>query len=251
MRCESIAARARRFVLDVNLGEDLMRRLLLASAVALVLIVWSGVGTAAAEEGHHAPVFAPRSSPFGESYRQWATEWLQRVAGTPTPTNPFLHPDNCGPGPNPHAWFLAGALDGAETANCTVPEHKGLLISPLGNFCSGATNNVFTFRKLRDCAFVGLDQVTAVRLRIDGRSVRHPNRFFIVSRKFRFDIPSDNIFGVPGQTTPAVVIGDFIMIRPLTEGRHTIVAYAAGPFPQGFAKITYHIHVVEAAGNKR
>jgi len=37
----------------------------------------------------------------------------------------------------------------------------------------------------------------------------------IVSRKFAFHIPNDNIFGVPGQTTPAVVIGDFVMIRPL------------------------------------
>jgi len=223
-----------------------MRRLLLASAAALVLTVSSSVGVAAAKEGHHAPVFSPRSSPFGESYRQWATQWLQRVAGTPTPTDPFLHPDNCGPGPNPHAWLLAGALAGAETANCTVPQGKGLLVSPLGNFCSGATNNVFTFRKLRACAFVGLDQVTAVRLRIDGRLVARPNRFFIVSRRFPFHIPNDNIFGVPGQTTPAVVIGDFVMIRPLKVGRHTVVLFAAGPFPQGFAKITYHIRIVKA-----
>jgi hypothetical protein len=222
-----------------------MKRLLFATLAALALVVSSGAASAFAGEGPHAPVFAPHTSPFGESYRQWATEWLQRVAGTPTPTNPFLYPDNCGPGPNPRAWFLAGALAGAETAECTVPEGKGLLISPLGNFCSGATNNVFTYRKLRQCAFVGLDQVTAVRLRIDGRAVRHPHRFFIVSRRFRLHLPADNIFGVPGGTTPAIVIGDFMMIRPLHKGCHTIVAYAAGPFPQGFAKITYHIHVVE------
>ena len=35
------------------------------------------------------------------------------------------------------------------------------------------------------------------------------------------------------------------MIRPLSEGHHTIVAFAAGPvFPGGFAKITFHVTVV-------
>jgi hypothetical protein len=166
--------------------------------------------------------------------------------------NPFLHPNNCGPGTNPRGWLLAGALQGAETATCNVPEGKGLLVSPLGNFCSGATNHVYTFRKLRACAFVGLDQVTAVRLRIDDRLVARPNRFFVVSPKFRFHILKDNIFGVHRQTTPAVVIGDFIMIRPLAQGWHTVVLFAAGPFPPpGFAKITYRIHVIDADSNNR
>jgi steroid delta-isomerase-like uncharacterized protein len=40
-----------------------------------------------------------------------------------------------------------------------------------------------------------------------------------------FRIPPDNIFGVPAQTTPAVVIGSFIMIGHSTRGRHTVVAF--------------------------
>jgi hypothetical protein len=81
---------------------------------------------------------------------------------------------------------------------------------------------------------------------VDGTRVRHLRRFFLVTRKFAFRIPAHNIFGVPAQTTPAVVIGEFIMIRPLKEGRHTVVAFLKGPFPQGFARITFHVTVVEA-----
>ncbi|MDX6533680.1 MAG: hypothetical protein QOF68_1424 [Gaiellales bacterium] len=222
-----------------------MRRLLLAGVAALVLTAFSGMGASASDDGQRARVFQPHSSLFGQSYREWAVDWFRWVAGTPTPTNPFLHPDNCGPGPNPHAWFLAGATGGNQTAHCTVPEGKGLLVSPVGNFCAGATHGVFTRRALIRCAFKDIETVTGASLKIDGRRVPHINRFFIVSRKFPFRIPADNIFGLPAQTTPAVVIGDFIMIRPLEAGRHSVVAFVGSPvFPGGIARITFHLRVV-------
>ena len=122
-------------------------------------------------------------------------------------------------------------------------------MSPLGNFCSGATHGVVTTVALRSCALSDVESVTAVRLSIDRQRVPRINRFFLTTRKFAFHIPADNIFGLPAQTTPAVVVGDFIMIRPLSEGHHTIVAFAAAPvFPGGFAKITFHVTVV-AHGN--
>jgi hypothetical protein len=222
-----------------------MRRTLLIAAAMAITTFGTTVAGASGDVGQ-ARVFPPDSSPFGQSYRQWAIDWFRWAGGTPTPANPFVHPDNCGPGASPRAWFLPGTTGGNQTATCRVPEGKGLLVSPLGNFCSGATNGVSTFSALRDCALAGLANVTAVRLKIDGHRVRHLNRFFVVTRKFAFHIPADNIFGVPAQTTPAVVVGQFIMIRPLEEGRHTVVAFVASPdLPQGFGRITFDITVID------
>ena len=97
------------------------------------------------------------------------------------------------------------------------------MISPAGNFCSGATNGVTTTEELTDCAFQGFTDITHVSVTVDGRPIRNIDSFFLVSPRFDFEIPDDNIFGVPAQTTPAVVLGHFVMIRPLPVGEHTSV----------------------------
>jgi hypothetical protein len=221
-----------------------MRRLVSAFAVALVITALGVSAAVAADHGRPGGAYPAQSSPFGQSYTQWAEDWLQWALGTPTPQNPFVNPDDCGPGASPRAWFLAGSFDGAVSATCTAPPGRGFLISPAGNFCSGATNGVTTTKELTECAFQGFTDITDVSVTVDDRPVRNIDSFFLVSPRFDFQIPDDNIFGVPAQTTPAVVLGHFVMIRPLPVGEHTIVGHVTSTlFPSGFAEITYHIKV--------
>lgn len=222
-----------------------MRRLGLAVAVAIALVVF-GSSTAA---GHDRSVaFPAKAHPFGHSYTFWAKSWANWALGTPVDANPFVNPDNCGPGGGSHrAWFLAGSFDGTVTANCTVHSGKGLLISPAGNFCSAATNGVTSRKDLTACALVGWDTIHDVRVTVDGRRVKHINAYFLVTPRFTLDIEQNNLFGVDEQNTPAVVIGDFVMIRPLRPGWHTVVGFveSATAFPSGYAKIIYHVHVTD------
>ncbi len=221
-----------------------MRRLASAFAVAVVITAFGASAAVAADHGRPGGAFPAQSSPFGQSYTQWAEDWLQWALGTPAPENPFLNPDNCGPGASPRTWFLAGSFDGAVSASCTAPPGRGFLISPAGNFCSGATNGVTTTEELTDCAFQGFTDITDVSVTVDGRPVRNIDSFFLISPRFDFRIPDDNIFGVPAQTTPAVVLGQFVMVHPLPVGEHTIVGFVESSlFPSGFAEITYHVTV--------
>ena len=102
-----------------------MRRLVSAFAVALVITVFGGRQPWPQITAAQAPRSPRGASPFGQSYTQWAQDWLQWALGTPAPENPFLSPDNCGPGTSTRAWFLAGSFDGAVSASCTAPPGQG------------------------------------------------------------------------------------------------------------------------------
>jgi hypothetical protein len=221
-----------------------MRRLAPACALALTFVAFA----ATAASAHNSSfVFPAKSHPYGHSYTFWAKDWTQWALGTPVAINPFLEPDNCGPHASPRVWYLAGSFDGTVTANCRLPEHKALLISPAGNFCSKATHGVSSQKQLTECALNGVEDISRVRVTVDGRRVARINRFFLISPKYGLHLQADNLFGVPAQTTPAVVVGDFVMIRPLYEGNHTIIGFVKSEtgFPSGFAKIVYHVHVTD------
>ena len=91
-----------------------------------------------------------------------------------------------------------------------------------------------------------------MRVTVDGHRVRHIARYFLVSPVFDLQIQANNLFGVEPQTTPAVIIGDYVMIHPLRPGRHTIEGLVRSPlFPSGFAEIIYHVRVVHTAAKPR
>jgi hypothetical protein len=225
-----------------------MRRFALAVAVAVALAALGG-STAVAAQGRSV-AFAPQAHPFGHSYVHWAEAWANWALGTSVDTNAFVHPDNCGPGStSDKVWFLAGSFDGTTTADCTMPTGKGLLLSPAGNFCAGAVNGVTTQDALTSCALEGVTTLRDIRVTVDGHRVRHIARYFLVSPVFDLTLEANNLFGVEAQTTPAVIIGDYVMIHPLPPGRHTIVGFVRSTlFPSGFAKVIAHVHVVAHRG---
>jgi hypothetical protein len=225
-----------------------LRRLALAATVATALVAIVAQ-TAGASPGHSV-AFSPNAHPFGQTYVRWAEDWGNWALGTPVDVNPFVNPDNCGPGPSSSkAWLLAGSFDGTVIASCTVPTGKGLLISPAGNFCSGATNGFTTQEELTDCALAGVTDITDVRVTVDGHRVKHITRYFLTTPVFGLDIQANNLFGVDAQTTPAVVVGEFVMVHPLRPGEHTIEGFVRSSlFPSGFAEIIYHVDVAPHGG---
>ena len=218
-----------------------MKRFCVMAVVTAVIAVM-GFSVSAMASGHHGKpsVFAPHSHPYGSSYRAWAADWFSWVAETPTPQNPFVDPDNCGPFNSHKVWFLGASTGGFVQAHCTIPQGKALLISPAGDFCSGGTDNLFTSSELRACARGKTSELEGVRVTIDGCKVPHIGRFYLVTRKFSVDLPLDNIFGLPEGSAPAAVGGVFVIIKPLSVGHHTIVGHISSPID---ATIKYHITV--------
>jgi hypothetical protein len=220
-----------------------MRRVFLT--IVVVLAVASGIAATAsadAQRGNPNPgiVFRPGSHPFGLSYHEWAADWLEWILETPTADNPLSHPEKCGPGESRKAWFLPGSILGPIETTCTVPAGKGILVSPAGALCSPAVGDP-PDNLVAPCIELAR-QFTIVRVTLDGRDLRKEKRYLVASRIVHVRIPAANPFGLPAQETPAVVVGEFLMFRPLRPGEHTITLFGQMPGSDP-ARATFHIRV--------
>ena len=74
---------------------------------------------------------------------------------------------------------------------------------------------------------------------IDGEAVADVEQYRTTSPMFTLSFPEDNLFGVPAGSASAVADGYALMLAPLPEGDHEIVASTdfgdgSGPFQTTF-----------------
>lgn len=220
-----------------------MRRLVAVSVLA-VFVAACLTGSSGASEASQRRVFPRHSHPYEISYREWAADWFEWLVEAPLSTSPLLNPDNCGPGESGRVWFLSVSLGGASTANCTVPAGKAILVTPGGAFCTPAVGDPqTTYAGLRRCALGEVRTlISGVRVVVDGHRIKHVLRHLVVSRLIHLHLPSDNVFGAAAGSYPAVVVGYFLILHPLSLGHHTIATFDnLGGTP---TSMTYDITVV-------
>jgi hypothetical protein len=218
-----------------------------AFAVLLcVVLTVGGAGTLLADDGEPR-IFPPSAEPRGQSYPEWFSAYMVWLQEIPVPTNPIVDPTsarNCeihGP-----AVFL-----GPNGANCRVPEHTILMLTPVGWECSTAEGLGETFRALRRCAVENFARdygpdIMSVKLWIDGHRVQEPRRWIFLTPGEVVDLPENNIWGVPGGRTKSVTYGFFYVLRPFEEeGQHRIrfrTIFAEGePLPD----LVWRVRVVD------
>lgn len=214
------------------------------------------------------------SRPFGKSYAQWSAEWWKWCYSLPVDRHPLFDTADCDEGQSGPVWFLGGTFTvltgengeviGRATRDCTIPVGKALFFPILNNECSTVEGNGETEAELRDCAeFFAtgvLNPNSNLRCTIDGRRVENLQRHKVGSPLFTYGpLPDNNIlesFGLDapeGTTSPAVSDGIWVMVAPLSRGRHTIQFSGSAIFTQeehGFdfvftLDITYHLTVGE------
>jgi hypothetical protein len=209
-------------------------------------------------------ILPPDSRPFGKTYGEWSAAWWQWSFSIPAPANPLLDDTgaNCGQGQSGPVWFLAGKLCVepnctvlTATRTCTVPAGKALFF-PIANTEADnlGVDPALSTAKLRLAAKESMDGVTNMTCTVDGALVQGLNssmttRYRVVSPVFAYAIPDNNIYQALGapfgpQSVPgAVADGVFLMLAPLSAGRHDIRFTAT--FMNGLAlDITYHLSVV-------
>lgn len=200
----------------------------------------------------------------GESTAKW---WQWAVA-IPAGSNPILSDittdptgELCGVNQSGVVWFLAGTAGGSVKRNCTIPFGKTILFpiitvewstseaQSLGNNCfvSGVISG--TNRKaLQACAENGTDHVNFTEADIDGINVPNLDNYRVQSPLFHFNAVQDNVFGIPPGPSQAVSDGFWILISPLSKGKHEIHFHGTAPFPElGFTfdtEVTYNISIV-------
>jgi hypothetical protein len=198
-------------------------------------------------------VFQPDSKPYGLTYGDWTARWWQWAYSIPKDTNPAYDDTGkyCAEGQYGPVWFLTGAYGHSVDRYCTIPAGKAILFTILNSECSFAEfPSLKTEEDLRQCAKQMQDSVTDLE------------KYRIQSPLFNFTIPKNNILGLPAQSTQAVSDGNWVFLKPLPIGNHTIYFKGglqnindtsgnhtfAGPSGWDYPN-TYHITVIDSGAN--
>lgn len=182
--------------------------------------------------------FKVDSSPFGNSYGDWAAAWWQWAFALPIENHPLFDETgvDCGVGQSGNVWFLGGVFNESGTAvrnDCVIPTGKALFFPILNVECSNAEGNGDSYTSLGACTDFIMSGATNLSLEIDNASIPMlMERFRVKSGTFNFTVPENNILGAtPGTCFPgpefcepylAVTEGFYVMITPLSPGPHTI-----------------------------
>jgi hypothetical protein len=208
-------------------------------------------------------IVPPTSIYDGNTYGGWSALWWQYVLSQPVSSNPLLDKTgaSCGMGQSGPVFFLVGtAGSGKATRNqCTVPVNKALFF-PLANGVDVHTpgDGLNSPTKVwDDLEITNGFSISSTYASIDGVPVGNldpantPYRACAgpvsqcSARWFSVTLPNDNLFGLTAGTyTPAVADGVYLLLPPLTPGRHTITfggtGYLSGTFSQD---TTYNLTV--------
>lgn len=222
----------------------------LLALIALMLLP----AVPAAATSHGPGVFPPQSQPFGKSYGEWSALWWQQALAVdagrhPNPFDQGLVPCNLG---TSNVRFLVGTTGGDAYRACAIPAGKAILLPLINGECSRIEGNGTTEAELRACARAQADNFGELHARVDGRRIPDLARFRFASPLFSFRSVSGNPFAVPatppGQPSPSVADGYWVMLEPLRPGLHTIKFGGAAPAFGFETSATYVIAVLPQRG---
>jgi hypothetical protein len=175
-------------------------------------------------------VVPPSVNEFGNPYGEWTARWWQWLLSIPAATNPNLDTTgaHCAEAQTGQVWFLAGTFGGpAVTRSCTIPAGKDLLLSPRNALfgegvgdCTGPSDCNPTL--LRELAAESVDNPT-LEVRVDHVAVKNLDQYRVTSPVFNVFFPQGAVFGLePGTHGPVVSDGFWLLLKPLSQGTHTI-----------------------------
>lgn len=224
----------------------LLRSLILIVPVVLACVLATSPAPAS---GHNPGVLPPHARAFGRTYGEWAAAWWQWVFSIPAASNPQLDETGefCHLGQSGRVWFLAASFGfGTWERECEVPVGKGLFF-PIVPAVFWAPEDGATEKAVRAEANAAMDGVTFLECTVDGVPLK--NLFDYRAESPAFTLPDTLLvdFGFDeGDRFPAVADGYWIMLAPLSRGKHVInfrMAITKGPFAGAEHDVTYFLTV--------
>ena len=192
----------------------------------------------------------------GEGYPELTARWWQwAMAG---PIEPYLDPDGrlCAMNQYGPVWFLAGTSGGAPVhRTCVVPSGKYLLLPVINMMYAQTTprskdEQRMPCDELRSHAAVNNDKLVSAVVLIDGKQVADIPHYRVRSHGcFPVAVDAD---GKAGPDVPrASSDGYWLLLAPLSAGRHTIVVGANyGADGDVFGRMVQNFEYVLDVGGK-
>ena len=236
----------------------------------VILLLGAGSSSWAGNDNNDGPrIFPPQSHPYGKTYSEWSAEHWKWFYSLPVDHHPLYDTADVSQGqPFKHVWFIGGGYSATPDANgnlaavvtrsVEIPKGIALFFPILDSEASVLEGNGTTKAQLRSFARYLQDHGEGMTCSIDGKAVSRLDNYRTQSPLFIIGpLPDNNVFtasGVPaaeGATTPSISDGVFVMIKPLSAGKHTIHWTGSFVFTQaqdGFdfvfsEDITYHLTV--------
>jgi hypothetical protein len=213
---------------------SLSRRLVLSWSLSLVVVL-AVVAVAANGGTQVSPVQAKYR---GASYGEWSARWWQWCFSLPADAHPLFETAAGSAGQSGNVWFLGGTfisvedpdnpalIEGVANRDITIPPGTALFFPILNAEASTLEGNGETEEELRDYVVASADHIVPGSLVciIDDKPVHNLSDYRVESPAFIFGpLPENNIVGAPeGATGLSVGDGVFVMVPPLSAGKHKI-----------------------------
>jgi hypothetical protein len=236
-----------------SLKECLYGRKLRLIVVAIILGIMV-LAPMVAAAGNPNPGVVPVNSNFhGKTYGEWSAEWWKWSLSIPYTNNPVRDESGefCAEGQSGNVWFLAGTWGGNITRNCTIPTGKALFFPIINYECSQIEGNGNNEQELRYNTTPTINNVTFKEVIIDGKNLKDLDKYRVTSGLFVFWLPPDNVLGIEtgpdGNSSISVSDGYWVMLTPLSAGKHTIHIHGELKVSDEFTfktQVTYNLNVV-------
>jgi YD repeat-containing protein len=180
-----------------------------------------------------AGVLAPGSVVGGKTIGEWSAEWWNWAYSYPAAGNPIedtsqAHLGNVG-GP---VFFVPGYSDGTFHTSFTVPSGQYLLFNAINTIFFVEPANGETIAEAQDYVLNSfLPSITELHASLDGVPI--PNLFSHVETALSFLLTvAPGSFDPPGPGVyEAAAGGIWLMLEPLSPGKHTLVFGGSFSFP--------------------
>jgi hypothetical protein len=200
-------------------------------------------------------IVQPTEKYAGKTYGQWSAAWWQWAANISEPNSPVTDATgaDCAVKQKGPVWFLAGTTGGSATRSCTVPADKAILVPVLNAECDTLTPPTIggTEAELRACARDLIDHVTQTSASVDGTAIDlgpvSQGRFRFQSPLFTITFAPNNGFYPDGSvagTGKAVADGFWVLIKPLSKGRHTVDFQGTAVFGDFVFQVGVHYDLI-------
>ncbi len=200
----------------------------------------------------------PQGLAFGKTYGDWGAAWWAWALSIPFGSNPIFDPTGADQAQNQSGpvWFLAGNTGGSSERSVTLPAGKAIFL-PLINIendypCPDPTfqpapgQSLFDFLKQGATALIEghVDELDAA---LDDRTFANLFAYRGTSslQTFTGDLSLTSTYDpcITGTPQPFVSDGYWLLLKPLTPGRHTL-SFSVSAFGGGFTiDMLYHLNV--------
>ncbi len=209
------------------------------------LALTAGMGWQVALAGNPNPTVYPGwAKPYGTTITEWTQKWWQWAFSIPFTQNPMVDTTGANAGLNQSGpvWFLAGTAGGDPVErDITIPVGKAILI-PIVNYlndfpCPDPNFKPPEGQTLQEFLQAGtawyLAHVKELKVTLDGVDLKDLMNYRFTSDLFLFtaDVSLQQLDPcVTGQEQPGVADGYWVMLAPLSAGKHELHIYGRSEF---------------------